>query len=173
MTGSQPIARMSHTQSYPFVVAVEMRRNRTQPIVTRVGPSDFYSHLGWRKFDFIVEHHEISQIELRVLEGLLHGAAGLVHVRRRLEQHDALAIERAFRGLALKTTAPWCETMTPCDFVNGHEPDVVPVLRVFRAGITEANKQAHDAASRVLVRWFRSSHHRRRQPVMRTSEPSH
>src|SRR5262249_17955789 len=62
-------------------------------------------------------------------------------------QHNALALERAFRGLALKTTAPWCETMTPRDFVNGHEPDVVPVLRVFCAGITEANKESHDAAS--------------------------
>src|SRR5215831_18577649 len=84
--------------------------------------------------------------DLEEVGRLLHGAAGLVHVGRRLEQHDALTIEHTFRGLALKTTAPWCETMTPRDFVNGHEPDVVPVLRVFRAGITEANKEAHDAA---------------------------
>ncbi|WP_291856539.1 hypothetical protein, partial [Bradyrhizobium sp.] len=37
--------------------------------------------------------------------------------------------------------------MTPRDFIDGHEPDIVPVVRVFRAGIAEANKQVHDAAS--------------------------
>src|SRR5207237_1390020 len=105
-----------------------------------------HSHLGWRKFNFVVEYDKVSQTELGIFKGLLHGAAGLVHPGRRLEQHDALAIERAFGGLALKTTAPWCETMTPRDFLNGHEPDVVPVLRVFCAGITEANKETHSGA---------------------------
>jgi hypothetical protein len=38
--------------------------------------------------------------------------------------------------------------MTPRDFINGHEADVVPVMRVFRAGIAETNKESHDAASR-------------------------
>jgi hypothetical protein len=37
--------------------------------------------------------------------------------------------------------------MTPRNFISGHEPDVVPVVRVLSAGITEANKEAHDAAS--------------------------
>ena len=43
---------------------------------------------------------------------------------------------------------PWCETMTPRNFIDGHETDIVPVTRVFRAGIAEADKEQHDAASR-------------------------
>src|SRR5215813_1342588 len=109
--------------------------------------ADLHPHLGRRQFELVLEDGDVAGRDLEEVGRLLHGAARLVHVGRRLEQHDALAFERAFRGLALKTTAPWCETMTPRDFVNGHEPDVVPVLRVFCAGITEANKESHDAAS--------------------------
>src|SRR5512142_2255605 len=36
--------------------------------------------------------------------------------------------------------------MTPRDFIDGHEADIVPVLRVLRAGIAEANEEQHDAA---------------------------
>jgi hypothetical protein len=36
--------------------------------------------------------------------------------------------------------------MTPRDFVDGHEADIVPVTCVFRAGIAEPNKESHDAA---------------------------
>jgi hypothetical protein len=42
--------------------------------------------------------------------------------------------------------------MTPRDFIDGHEADVVAVMRVFRAGIAETNKQAHGAASRTSAR---------------------
>src|ERR1043166_8769969 len=107
--------------------------------VTGNAAADLHPHLRRRQFELVLEHGDVAGRDLEEVGCLLYGAAGLVHVRCRLEQHDALAIERAFGGLALKTTAPWCETMTPCDFLNGHEPDVVPVLRVFRAGITEAN----------------------------------
>src|SRR6267154_4013221 len=154
MARSQPIARVTDAESYSLVMAIEMRRDRAQPVMARVGPADFHSHLGWRKFNFVVEYYEVRQTELGVLQGLLHRAAGIVHEGHGLEQHDALAFERAFRGLALKAAAPWCETMTPRDLVDGHEPDVVPVLRVFRAGITEADKQAHDAASSAVSAYF-------------------
>src|ERR1019366_7528940 len=62
-----------------------------------------------------------------------------------------LAIERAFRGLALKAAAPGCETMTPRHFFDGHEADIVPVMRVLRAGIAETDKESHDAASGALL----------------------
>ena len=83
-------------------------------------------------------------------------------------------IERAFGCLALKAAAPWCETMTPRNFIDGHEPDVVPVVRVFRAGITEANKQAHDAASpasRVRLLLLVAATGRRLRTRRRSSHP--
>ena len=80
--------------------------------------ADLDPHLGRRQFEFVLEHGDVAGRDLEEVGRFLHGAAGLVHVGRGLEQHDALAIERAFRGLALKTTAPWCETMTPRDFID-------------------------------------------------------
>src|ERR1700688_3591200 len=46
--------------------------------------------------------------------------------------------------------------MTPRNSIDGHEADIVPVTRVFRAGIAEANKESHDAASRALAYFFLS-----------------
>src|ERR1700735_2156915 len=37
--------------------------------------------------------------------------------------------------------------MTPRNFIGDHEPDIVPVMSVLRAGIAEPNKESHDAAS--------------------------
>src|SRR6202012_2617151 len=81
----------------------------------------------------------------------LHRTTGLVHEGRGPQQHHPLAVERAFRGLALKAAAPWCETMTPRNLIDHHEPDIVSVMRVLCAGITETNKESHDAASRVRL----------------------
>src|SRR6516165_11537374 len=44
--------------------------------------------------------------------------------------------------------------MTPRDFIDGHEADIVPVARIFRAGIAEADKEQHDAASRGVRAYF-------------------
>src|SRR5712672_1199175 len=41
--------------------------------------------------------------------------------------------------------------MTPRNFIDDHEPDIVPVMGVLRAGIAEANKESHDAASRARL----------------------
>src|SRR5437773_12299159 len=101
-----------------------------------------------RQFELVLKHGDVADAKLEEVRGFLNRAPGLVHVGGRPQQNDLLAIERAFRSLALKTAAPRCETVTPCNFIDGHEPDVVPVVRVFRTGVTETDKQAHDAASR-------------------------
>src|SRR6185295_16118602 len=109
--------------------------------------ADLDAHFRRRQFELVLKHDDLADPELEEVRGFLHRAPGLVHVGRRLEQHHALAIERAFRRLALKAAAPWCETMTPRDSIDDRKTDIVPVVRVFRAGVTEADKEAHDAAS--------------------------
>ena len=111
--------------------------------------ADLHPHFRRRQFELVLEHGDLAGCELEEVRGFLHRTAGIVHEGGGLEQDHALAVERAFRGLALKTAAPWCETMTPRNFIDGHEADIVPVTRVFRAGIAEADKQQHDAASRA------------------------
>src|SRR5713226_3440352 len=119
--------------------------------MARVRPSDFHAYLGRWKFDFVVKDQEVGQAELGVFKGFLNRASRLVHEGERAKQDYPLAIELAFRGLALKAAAPWCETMTPRNFIDDHEPDIVPVMRVLHAGIAEANKESHDAASRARL----------------------
>src|SRR5438552_16765809 len=116
--------------------------------MARVRASDFHAQLGRWKFDFVVKDQELRQAEPGIFKGFLNRASRFVHEGQRLQQHHPLAIERAFRRLALKTAAPGCETMTPRDFIDSHEADLVPVMRVLRAGIAEANKEAHVRASR-------------------------
>src|SRR5712675_1227349 len=128
-----------------------MRGDRAQPVMAGDPAADLDAYFRRRQFELVLKHGDLAGAKLEEVRGLLHGAPRLVHERRRLEQHDALAFERAFRRLALKTTAPWCETMTPRNFIDDRKTDVVPVVRVFRAGVTEADKEAHDAASRVLL----------------------
>src|ERR1700690_3969355 len=151
MTRPQPIAGRAGAEPFPFVVLAHMRRYRAQSIMTCVGSADFHAHLGRRKFDFVMEDHEVGQIGRRVVEGFLHRSSRLVHEGFRAKQDDLLVIDGAFRRLALKAAAPWCKTMTPRDLIDGHEADVVAVMRVFRAGIAETNKEAHGAASRLLL----------------------
>src|ERR1700740_3695569 len=115
--------------------------------------ADLDPHLARRQLDLVLEHDDLAGTKLEEVRGFLHGAAGVVHVGRGLEQDHALAVERAFRGLTLKAAAPWCETMTPRNLTAGHEADMVPVARVLRAGIAETDKEQHDAASRAR-RWL-------------------
>src|SRR5712671_3450180 len=144
-------AGMTDAEPHAAILVADMRTDRAQAVMAGDAAADLDAYLRRLQFDLILKHGDLARRELEEIGGFLHRAAGVVHEGRGLEQHDALAFERAFRGLALKAAAPWCETMTPRDLVDGHEPDVVPVLRVFRAGITEADKEAHDAASRVRL----------------------
>src|SRR6202158_1958844 len=151
MTRSQPIAGMTDAKPYPLIIVTDMRRDRTQPVMARVGSSDLHSYLGRWKFDFVVEDDEVSKVDTGVFKGFFDRAPRFVHESRGAEQDHPLMIERSFRGLALKTAAPGCETMTPRNFIDGHEADIVPVMRVLCTGIAEPNKESHDAASRARL----------------------
>src|ERR1700736_5869916 len=144
-------AGVADPKPHAAVVVADMRRNRAQTVVSGNAAADLDADLGGRQFDFILKHGDLACPQLEETRGLLNRTPRLVHEGRGAQQHHSLAIERAFRGFALKTPAPWCETMTPRDFIDGHETDVVPVMRVFRAGIAETNKEQHDAASRVRL----------------------
>src|SRR4029077_8754321 len=127
----------------------DMRGDRAQSVMPGDAAADLDAHFCRRQFELVLEHGDVAGRQLEEIGGFLHRAAGLVHVSGRFEQHDLLMVEHAFRSLALKAAAPWCKTMTPRNLIDGHEPDIVPVIPVFRAGVTEANKESHDAASRA------------------------
>src|SRR4051812_7466189 len=144
-------AGMTYSQPHAAILVTDMRGDRTQAVVTGDAATDLDAQLGRRQFELIVKHGDLARRELEEIRSLLNRASGVVHESRRAKQDHPLMIERAFRGLALKATAPWCKTMTPSNLIDGHEADVVPVMRVLRAGIAEANKKSHDAASRARL----------------------
>src|SRR5882724_1498984 len=144
-------AGVTDPDPHAAIVVAEMRGDRAQPVMAGNAAADLDAHLRRRQFEFVLKHGDLAGGQFEEVGSFLNRASGLVHEGLRLQQHHPLAIERAFGGLALKTAAPWCETMTPRNSIDDNEPDVVPIVRVFRAGITEANKQAHDAASRASL----------------------
>src|SRR6267378_2760223 len=133
------------------IVVADMRGDRAQPVMAGNAAADLDAQLRRRQLKLVLEHGDLASAELEEVRGFLHRAPVIVHERRGLQQDHPLAIQRAFGGLALKAAAPWCKPMTPRDLVDGHKADIVPVTRVFRAGIAEANKKSHDAASRVRL----------------------
>src|ERR1700761_6701363 len=104
---------MTDPDAYPAILVANMGRDRTQAVMPRNAAADLDPHLAGRQFEFVLKHRDVALAELEETGGFLHRAPRLVHESRGAEHHHPPAIERAFRGLALKTTAPWCETMTP------------------------------------------------------------
>ena len=111
-------AGMTDPEPHPAIVVADMRGDRAQPVVAGNAAADLDAHLRRRQFEFVLKHGDLAGRELEEVRGFLHRAPGLVHVGRRPQQDDLLAIERAFRCLALKAAAPWCETMTPRNFID-------------------------------------------------------
>src|SRR6185437_5891291 len=144
-------AGMADPEPHPAIFVADMSGDRTQAIMARDAAAQFDPDLSGRQFKLVLKHDDFIDAELEEVRGFLHRTPRFIHEGGRTEQHHPFAIQRALGGLALKTTAPWCETMTPCDFFDGHEADVVPVMRVLRAGVAETNKEVHDAASRVSL----------------------
>src|SRR3954465_7970325 len=109
-------AGMTDPEPHPAIVVADMRGDRAQPVMAGDAAADLDAYFRWRQFELVLENDDLADPELEEVRGFLHRAPGLVHVGRGLEQNDAFALQRAFRSLALKTAAPWCETMTPRNF---------------------------------------------------------
>src|SRR6185436_6739498 len=103
--------------------------------------TNLHTYFRRRQFELVLKHGDVGGTELEEVRGFLNRAPRLVHVSGRPQQDDLFAIQRAFGSLALKTSAPRCETVTPRDVIDDHEPDIVPVVCEFRTGITETDKQ--------------------------------
>src|SRR6185437_7834899 len=143
---------MTDAEPHAAILIAEMRRDRSQSVMAGDAATYLDADLARRQFELILKHGDLAVPELEEVRRFVNRASRFVHERRGAKQHHPFAIERAFGGLALKATAPRCETMTPRDRFDGHEADIVPVMRVLRAGIAETYKEQHDAASRVSAR---------------------
>src|SRR5690242_15465070 len=93
-------------EPHAAILVADMRADRAQPVMAGDAATHLDPHLGGRKLELVLKHGDFAGAELEEIRGFLHGATGVVHVGRGLEQDHALPAERAFRGLALKAAAP-------------------------------------------------------------------
>lgn len=92
---------------------------------------------------FVVEHDDPIERDLQETHGLADGAARFVHEGHRFQQQRALAAEMALGHLAVETLAPGGKDTAAGDLAHRHESNVVPVPRIARPGIAEADQQEH------------------------------
>src|SRR5882757_5389520 len=131
---------MTDPEPHTAVVVADMRGDRAQPVMTGNAAADLHAYFRQRQFEFVLKHGDVGGTELEEVRGFLNRAPGLVHESGRPQQNDFFTIERAIGSLALKTAAPRSETVTPRNFIDRNEADVVPVVAVHRTGITETVK---------------------------------
>jgi hypothetical protein len=96
-----------------------------------------------RQVELVVEHRQRVHPELVEPQRLADCPAALVHERRRLEQQHAGPGDPAFLQPALELLLHRPEAVHVGDHVERHEADVVPVHRVLRTGVTEADPELH------------------------------
>jgi hypothetical protein len=90
-----------------------------------------------------VEDGERIHAELVEFQRLLNRVAAVVHEGLRLEEEDALTADPAFRDEAAEFLLPGTEVVRLGNDVGSHEADIVPLQRIFRAGIPEADPELH------------------------------
>src|SRR5262249_31325777 len=87
--------------------------------------------------------------ELVEAQRLADGTAALIHEGGRLQEKDLVATDPAFLQPAQELLLDRPEVVDLGDRVERHEADVVPVHRVLRTGIAEADPELHGLPSRM------------------------
>ncbi len=78
-------------------------------------------------------------VELVETQRLLNGVAAIVHEGLGLDQQDLVTADPPFGNEAAEFLCPGPEVVHLGQQIDRHHPDIVPVKRIFRAGISEAD----------------------------------
>ena len=111
-----------------------------RPLWPAVPPPSRACRRAERQVDLVVDDEHRVGLELEELHRGLHGAAGVVHVRLRLQERDLVPVDADLRELPVELAFPRT-VVTPRELVDDEPADVVPVARVFAAGIAEAGDE--------------------------------
>ena len=130
-------------------IGAEAGIDRAQAVMARRAAADAHLDLERREVELVVEDGERVDVELVEAQRLLNRVAAVVHEGLRLEQQDALAADAAFRDQAAELLRPGPKAVRLGDDVGGHEADIVPLERILRAGIAEADPELHRRSASV------------------------
>jgi hypothetical protein len=108
-----------------------------------IAPARFHAQLAGRQIKLVMEDNYVGQVDLVKPRGLGHGASGFVHIGLGLKQQHARGSDGAFARQTLKSFPQRGEIEFARNGVDRHEADVVPVVRIFRAGVSQSDKERH------------------------------
>ncbi len=133
-----PMPMRTRRKSGPSEALIERR-----PLWPGQPAADADLHLERREVELVVEDGQRFLVELVEVQRLLNRVAAVVHEGLRLHQQDLVAADAAFGDQASELLLPWAEAVHLGDDVGRHHADIVPVKRIFRAGISEAHPDLH------------------------------
>src|SRR3954464_9628515 len=102
-----------------------------------------YFHLERCEVELVMKDGESFDIELVEAKRLLNRVAAVVHEGLGLDQQDAVPAQAPLRYEAPEFLLPGAKAMDLGDNVDRHEPDIVPMECILRAGISEADPELH------------------------------
>ncbi len=138
-------ARMADADAHADIIVAEMGGHRFQAVMPGDAAAGLHPHLAGGEVELVVEHDHVVELELVEVHGFLSGLARLVHEGAGFQHDDFFAAELAFARPALKAFAPGREVVRRGNRVERHEADIVPVERILRPRIAEADEQFHEA----------------------------
>ena len=139
-------AGMPDADAHAVIVVAHVRGDGAQAVVAGIAAADLHLQLAGREVDLVVKDVDVLDGDFQEARGIADRAAAVVHVGGGLQEHDALAAERAFRRLAMEALAPGAEAVRVDDLVERHVADVVAVAGVLRAWVSQTDEQLHGRA---------------------------
>jgi hypothetical protein len=134
---------MADPDADPAKVRAQRGVDRAQAVVARKPAADADLHLERGEIELVVEDGERFLVELVEMQRLLNCVAAVVHEGLRLQQQHPVPADAALSNQASEFFLPRPEVVNLGDEVGSHHPDIVPVKRIFRAGISEAHPNLH------------------------------
>src|SRR5436305_2850012 len=117
--------------------------DRSQAVMPGGPAAELHLDLERREVELVVKDGQGVPIELIEAQRLLNRIAAVVHEGLGLEQQNAVSPKAPFGDQASEFLLPRTEIMRFGDDVGRHEPDIVPLKRIFCAGVTKADPELH------------------------------
>src|SRR5262249_31076186 len=118
----------------------EVLRHRAEPVVAREAAAAPSLQAPELEIALVVDDEDRVRLDLVELRRGLDRAAGLVHVRLRLQQADLVAVDPDVGELPRELALPG-RMVSKRELVDDHMADVVAVVGVLAAGIAEPDDQ--------------------------------
>src|SRR4051794_3538445 len=135
------------------VAGAHRAADRPQPVVAALPASALEPDRGERDVQLVVDDDEVGHVEVVVVEQAADRAARLVHIGRRTGQDHAPAGQPALTGQRARTGAlagGQPDAGAVGQLVEHHRADVVPVARVARTRVAEADDEERALGRRAV-----------------------